>query len=333
MGMLAGAGASGAAAGAPGSAGAAGNGMTLTAMFKRGCKDFEPGPCASFIPGGPYGAPEIELGPYGASLDFNVGKDFAYPIADGDADNDATCSLLSNGQTSQVQQSVDYTLYSVYRPGQFNEDEKVPLIVWGDGTCAWPEAYGPLLRYVASYGFVIVAPNSRWVGDGSQMTKALDFMFAANDDKNSPYYQKLDTSKVGAMGHSQGGSGTIAVASDARVKAVIIWNGGTSASKPFLAVSGEGDILDASPASMRQDMEAATVSQAAFLYYHMILQQSDVPGHLTLVTQPQRVVEPATAWWKYILNGDAEAKKFFVGTDCKLCNRAAEFDFGQKGLQ
>ena len=326
------AGASGTAAGAAGNAGAAGSGMSPTAMFKRGCKDFEAGPCASFIPGGPYGAPEIELGPYGASLDFNVGKDFAYPIADGDADNDATCSALSNGQTSQVQQSVDYTLYSVYRPGQFKEGERLPLIVWGDGTCAWPEAYGPLLRYVASHGFVIVAPNSRWVGDGSQMKKALDFMFAGNDDKNSPYYQKLDTTKVGAMGHSQGGSGTIAVARDARVKALIIWNGGSSASKPFLAVTGDGDILNASPASLRQDINAAPPSQAAFLYYHMILQKSDAPGHLTLVTEPQRVIEPALAWWKYILNGDAEAKAFFVGTDCKLCNRKAEFEFGQKGL-
>jgi hypothetical protein len=302
-------------------------------MFKRGCKDFDPGPCASFIPGGNYGAPEIELGPYGASLDFNVGKAFAYPTAPGDADNDATCSALSHGQTSLVQQPVDYSLYSVYRPGQFKEGERVPLIVWGDGTCAWPEAYGPLLRYVASYGFVLVAPNSRWVGDGSQMKKALDFMFAANDDINSPYYHKLDTTKVGAMGHSQGGSGTIAVASDARVKAVIIWNGGTSASKPFLAVSGDGDILNATPASMLAAIDAAAVPQAAFLYYHMILQKSDVPGHLTLVTQPQRVVEPALAWWKYMLNGDAASKAFFVGTNCTLCNRMAEFDFGQKGLQ
>ena len=328
----AGAGASGGAGGAAGSAAAAGDGTSPIAMFKRGCKDFDPGPCASFIPGGPYGAPEIELGPYGASLDFNVGKEFAYPIADGDADNDFTCGVLSSGQTSQVQQSVDYTLYSVYRPGQFNEGEKLPLIVWGDGTCAWPEAYGPLLRYVASHGFVVVAPNSRWVGDGSQMKKALDFMFAANDDQNSPYYQKLDTTKVGAMGHSQGGSGTIAVASDARVKAVIIWNGGTSASKPFLAITGDGDILDASPASLRQDIDAASVSPAAFLYYHMILQMSDVPGHLTLVTEPHRVVEPTVAWWKYILNDDAASKEYFAGTDCKLCNRMAEFEFGQKGL-
>lgn len=322
-----------ASAGASGAAGAAGSGMSATAMFKRACMDFDPGPCASYIPGGEFGVPEMELGPYGASLDFNVGEKFAYPIAAGDDDNDATCSALSNGQTGRVQQSVDYTLYSVYRPGLYKEGEKYPLIVWGDGTCAWPEAYGPLLRYVASHGFIVVAPNSRWVGDGSQMKKGLDFMFAATDDMASPYYQKVDTTKVGAMGHSQGGSGTIAAASDTRVKAVIIWNGGTSASKPFLAVTGDGDILNATPASMRRDMQAAAVPQGAFLFYHMIAMKGSSPGHLTLVTEPERVVEPALAWWQYMLNGDAEAAKFFVGDDCKLCNREAEFEFGQKGLQ
>jgi hypothetical protein len=327
------AGASGSMAGAAGAVGAAGIGASPTAMFKRACKDFDPGPCASFIPGGPYGAPEMELGPYGASLDFNVGKEFAYPIASGDDDNDATCSALSGGQTSQVQQSVDYTLFSVYRPGQFKDGEKLPLIVWGDGTCAWPEAYGPLLRHVASHGFVVVAPNSRWVGDGSAMVKALDFMFAGNDDMKSPYYQRLDTTKVGAMGHSQGSSGTTAVSRDARVKAVILWNGGSSASKPFLVVTGDGDIDGSSPASLRRAIDSSAIPQAAFLYYHMILQMSDVPGHLTLVTEPKRVVEPAVAWWKYMLNGDAEAKAYFVGPDCKLCNRDAEFEFGQKGLQ
>ena len=110
---------------------------------------------------------------------------------------------------------------------------------------------------------------------------------------------------------------------------MILWNGGASASKPYLAVTGEGTLLNA--ASLRRAIRG--VCPAAFLYYHMILQKSDVPGHLTLVTEPHRVVEPALAWWKYMLNGDAESKTFFVGTDCKLCNRKAEFEFGQKGLQ
>ena len=148
---------------------AAGAQPALQPEFKRGCKDLDPGPCASFQPGGPYGAKEMELGPYGASMDYNTGKDFAYPVAGGDADNDFTCSALSNGQTSMMPtgaQAVDYSAFSVYRPGRFNEGEKLPIIIWGNGTCAWPEAYGALLRYVASHGFFIVAANSRWVGDG-----------------------------------------------------------------------------------------------------------------------------------------------------------------------
>jgi hypothetical protein len=306
-----------------------------TSAFKRGCKDLDPGPCASFQPGGPYGAKEMELGPYGASLDYNTGKDFEYPVASGDADNDFTCGLLSGGQTSMMPtggQQVDYAAFSVYRPGAWREGEKLPIIVWGNGTCAWPEAYGALLRYVASHGFVIFAPNSRWVGDAVALKKGLDFAFAANDDSKSPYYQRLDTTKVGAMGHSQGSSGTANVASDARVKAVILWNGGTSATKPFLAVSGDGDIGDVTPASYRSGLEGAR-TKGAWLFYHMILQMSDVPGHLTLVTQPARVVEPAVAWWKYILHGDADSKSYFVGPDCKLCNGKDEFEFGQKDLE
>ena len=315
-------------------AGDSGGASGPPADFKRGCKDLDPGPCASFIPGGPYGAKEIELGPYGASLDYNTGKDFKYPVASGDADNDFTCGTISGGQTSMMPkgpQAVDYSAYSVYRPGKYNEGEKLPIIVWGNGTCAWPEAYGPLLRYVASHGFVIVAPNSRWVGDGTAMKKGLDFLFAANEDSKSPYFGRLDTTKVGAMGHSQGSSGTATVASDSRIKAVILWNGGSSASKPFLAVTGDGDIDNNTPAGMRRAVEGARV-KGAFLFYHMILQMSDAPGHLTLVTQPGRVIEPAVAWWKYILHGDAASKEFFVGTDCKLCNSKAEFEFGQKGL-
>jgi len=340
----AGAGAGGGAAGAgaggsavAGASGAGGNGGAAGAEpeFKRGCKDLDPGPCASFQPGGPYGAKEMELGPYGASMDYNTGKSFAYPVADGDADNDFTCGALSGGQTSMMPtgaQAVDYSAFSVYRPGRFNDGEKLPIIIWGNGTCAWPEAYGALLRYVASHGFFIVAANSRWVGDAVALKKGLDFAFAANDESNSPYYQKLDTTKVGAMGHSQGSSGTANLASDARVKAVILWNGGGSASKPFLAVTGDGDIGDPTPSSMRSALNGATVD-GAFLFYHMVLQMGDLPGHLTLVTEPARVVEPAVAWWKYILNGDAASKEYFVGTNCKLCNRTAELELGQKGLE
>jgi hypothetical protein len=48
--------------------------------------------------------------------------------------------------------------------------------------------------------------------------------------------------------------------------------------------------------------------------------------------QPERVTAPAVAWWKYMLNGDADAKKMFVGTACGLCNKKDDYEFGQHSL-
>ena len=68
-------------------------------------------------------------------------------------------------------------------PRPVDRSQKVPIITWGNGTCAKTEDYGALLRYVASQGFFVVAANSRWVGGGNNaMTRALDFAFAATAD-------------------------------------------------------------------------------------------------------------------------------------------------------
>ena len=143
-------------------------------------------------------------------------------------------------QTTQNGVTIDFSLYTAYRPVVW-PDGKVPVITWGNGTCAQPEGYGALLRYVASFGYFVVAANSRWTTSGTPapMINAINYAAAANMDSTSPYYQKLDMTKVGAMGHSQGGSATASAASDSRVKDVIIFNFGDSGvAKPYLAISG-----------------------------------------------------------------------------------------------
>jgi hypothetical protein len=55
-------------------------------------------------------------------------------------------------------------------------------------------------------------------------------------------------------------------------------------------------------------------------------------GHLVLMEQPERVVDMATAWWQYMLNGDQNAKMMFIGDDCGLCNKDAEFEYGVNDL-
>jgi len=271
-------------------------------------------------------------------MDVNVGAGFEVAIASGDRAGSTTCAGFVAGfgedeEASKVLLDISklkMDLYTVYRPATVADGVKYPILTWGNGTCAKPEGYGALLRYVASQGYYVFAANSRWVGGNSAMTKALDFAFAANADSASPYYGRLDTTKVGAFGHSQGSGATVTAARDARVKAAILFNGGTSASKPFFAVSGDHDIGNPTAASYRSGMNGAP--KAAFIFYHKVPETGSVSGHVTLMTQPERVVEPAAGFFELFFRDDPKARALFVGTSCGLCNKTADFDFGSKGF-
>lgn len=294
--------------------------------------------CGSFksvdeIPGQPSTQPVIQLGPYGAAQAYNVGADFAIPYNPLEAGCDLFAGMFGEDPALTAQfldlRDVDLTLHMVVWPACPASGEKFPLIVWGNGTCAQPGSYAPLLAYTASHGYVVVAPHNRYVAGGA-MTTGLEFMLAENDRPESPWYQMIDTDKIGGMGHSQGGLATSMFAADDRVDSVILWNGGTSAPKPFLTVSGDADIGGQTPASMAAAVNAAP--KAAWLYYHQVPITGNMSGHLTLIMEPERVVEPSVAWWDMILKNDSVARDMFVGPNCGLCNRAGEFEFGEKGL-
>ncbi|MDB4989203.1 MAG: hypothetical protein JWN04_4381 [Myxococcaceae bacterium] len=283
---------------------------------------------------------EIASGPYGAYVEWNEGSAFANPVSL----LEGTCDVLAGafGEPASVTQDIlnlrgaDLSLYTVFRPACMKDGEKYPVITWGNGTCGQTGGYASLLATVASHGFVIFAANSRFTDQGNnEMLRALDFAKAANEDSTSALYHKLDLTKVGAMGHSQGSSATAHAATDPRIKALILWNGGTSGSpaKRFLAVSGDRDIGTPTVASYSSFVDAAA-QPGAWLYFHKVLETGgNATGHLTLMEQAERATAFTVAWWQYVLNGDATAKKTFVGTDCGLCNDKANYEYGEHGLQ
>jgi pimeloyl-ACP methyl ester carboxylesterase len=294
------------------------------------------GPCKSGI--SVYGV-ETEFGPYGVRSEYNVGEEFRTEhttasdwnslllpcpgfISGFGADPVGSADLMNT-------HDLDFGLFSVFYPGDMPEGETFPLLTWGNGTCAMPEGYGPLLRYIASFGYIVVAPNSVQVGSGTEQSAGIDFMLAANADPESKYFQKIDPEKVGAMGHSQGSGATAAAASaDARIKAIILFNGGTSATKPYLAISGDRD-LGGTPGGSNNSVQASQ-QPAAWLWYHQIPAAVDgsttgesAPGHLTLMMEPERLSEVSVAWWDMRLKGKEEAKAMFLGDACTLCDGSA----------
>ena len=54
---------------------------------------------------------------------------------------------------------------------------------------------------------------------------------------------------------------------------------------------------------------------------------------MTLMKQPERVIEPTVDWCKYQLLNDMPSKSWFVGTDCKLCKPGIHYKSPLQGDQ
>lgn len=303
-----------------------------------------------FIPiplsdGGQYGPLTIESGPYGGTFLWNHGAGSGF---ENNVNPAEPICLVGGVQLFAEPESVnaeilntrgiDYSLYTIFRPACMKEGEKYPVITWANGTCGITHGYVGLLSGVASHGFVVIASNSTWTmtttaPDGTPVQRnAINYAEALNEDPNSIFYQKLDLEHIGASGHSQGSGATAVTASDPRVDAIIMWNGGPSNAKPFLNVSGDRDIGNPTSARLITETNGAT-QPGAWVFYHQVLETGGTStGHLTLMEQPDRVVEIAVAWWKWRLKEDQEAKKMFIGDNCGLCNRDAEFEYGHNDL-
>ena len=135
------------------------------------------------------------------------------------------------------------------------------------------------------------------------------------------------------MGHSQGSQGAATAANDARVKSVILFNAGDTATKPFLAISGDLDITGYTAAVMATAVTAAP--KAASLYFHNPAGSTSdgLRGHLVLMLSPERLTEASAGLVAMVMfNGDATAKNLFVGTSCGLCGHASDYDFSEHGL-
>lgn len=125
----------------------------------------------------------------------------------------------------------------------------VPGFVSPESSIIW---WGPRL---ASHGFVVItiATNSIFDQPASreaQLGRALDYVINQNNSSNSPISGLVDTSRLGAMGWSMGGGGSLRLASGDRLSAVIPlapWNEGSRGFRqletPTLVIACERDLI------------------------------------------------------------------------------------------
>lgn len=130
--------------------------------------------------------------------------------------------------------------FVVYRPNNLYwaaaREGRLPVLIFGNGGCADTSAgYERMLIDIASHGYVVIAIGEmqQVYGDrkdkhtpSSMMVEAMDWISKQVTDRQSDYFDNIDTTKMAAAGHSCGGAQVLWNAADPRLKTYIILNAG-----------------------------------------------------------------------------------------------------------
>ncbi|MDO5577241.1 MAG: hypothetical protein Q4F84_09185 [Fibrobacter sp.] len=228
--------------------------------------------------------------------------------------------------------------FNVYRPKDLAKSEYLhPILIWANGfgdnpeqnppDCItnsgqnkWCGQYSPIIKHLASHGFVVVASLSSVTGrtdaNGKYPTTiGLDWIIEQNDDPQSPYYHKLDTSKIGQLGHSFGGMSTCLTASDPRFKALATICG-TSELKgvhtPMLFYCGGRDNT-VSCDGVKNTYKSVTDQPAFFMN-----EKTADHGSWVYTGASGVSLTAAAAWFRTYLMNDTECRKYFYGQNCRF---------------
>ena len=224
------------------------------------------------------------------------------------------------------------------RPAFFGQGggkrEKLPVLVWCNGGCMDTSiGYENMLSDLASYGYVVVAIGEMQMmaqhdkdqhTPSSMVKKALDWIVQQSQDPASPYFNRIDTDKIAAAGHSCGGAQVLANAADTRLKTYLILNAGM----------GKMTMADASSKSLKRlhapilylvggtsdvAWQNARMDYKAIRHVPVVLADNTQSGHGGTYEQPSggdnaRMVR---AWLDWQLKGKQEHEALFIGGDLK----------------
>lgn len=201
--------------------------------------------------------------------------------------------------------------HTVFRPADLGGAEHA-VIIWGNGTGGTPADYAPLLRHLASYGFVVAAANTEWSGSGKEMLDGARTLVAENARPGSVYFGRIDTAHIGASGHSQGGGGAIAAGADPLVTTTVPIAPGPlgwvpSLHGPVLFLGGQFDLVVA---------PLLLVIPRYYAAYRVPAVYGELAGatHLTGTGDGGGFRGALTAWFRYWLTGDQQAKAAIFGS-------------------
>jgi hypothetical protein len=227
--------------------------------------------------------------------------------------------------------------YTLFRPdaslgmGGF----KHPIVTWGNGIATTPDVYAKTLTFIATHGFVIIACNATQA-ERACVSAGLDWLISQNE--SGPLAGKLDVSRELAIGYSWGGGAVIDASDRPNIKATVSLHGmpprETNAFEamhaPLLLFTSTGDTFVSASGYVTPNYDKSKVQTfyatlddptAGHLYVADEGAAVCLGAALGLGTCGDALVEraPTVAWLRYWGCNDQNAKEFFFGDDCVLC--------------
>lgn len=250
---------------------------------------------------------------------------------------------------------------------------KLPIVAFGNGACVnVGNRFRYFLSEIASHGYLAIATgpigareaesapsssnhrgapapgspaslvkgpipeDSRRPADTSarQLLDAVDWAIAENTRQGSPYYGRIDTSKVAVMGQSCGGLQAIDAARDPRVTTLGVWNSGAfnENGKSRVMAGARADKADLAAIRVPAIYVTGEPSDVAYRNADDDFERLQVPvlrawreqtGHHGTYREPNGGAfgQVAVDWLQWQLKGERQAARLFVGPDCGLCTR------------
>jgi hypothetical protein len=253
-------------------------------------------------------------------------------------------------ETDNVGPNGDYTTIEPKELGE--EGVKHPILIWGPGAGSTPAIYQVLLEHIASHGFVVVSYNS--TPQGPELLTAADWIVGEAMKQDSPYFGKVDATRLAVGGQSAGSLATFVVANDPRWTTTLHINGGTfdphtdvmNLVAPALFVCGDDPNVTGGDGTWESDLARPNcdidfMNAKAPVWYGVVIGSS----HTTVIDNPLN--DPSTpadplkvhylaasaAWLRWQLAGDQVMKKMFVGDDCGFCKDTGTWLVQQKDLK
>lgn len=237
--------------------------------------------------------------------------------------------------------------HTVLRPedlSAFGKKNKLPVLVWGNGACTnSPWEHIKFLSEIASHGFIVVAtgffpedddtPYRGAMSTTEQQIESIDWVFAVNEDKTSPYYHKLDVENIALAGMSCGGLQTLANAAEPRLKTIMICNSGLfsdpAGAVPNMPMPAKEELKNIHTPTLYmlggpEDIAYGNGMDDFARIDHVPVFAANYPvGHGGTYRQSHggEFSVVATAWLKWQLKGDEEAGAMFLGSPCGLASR------------